>query len=308
MSHDIQEDTPDLWMRYMRRGDFEKAWEVSDDALIFRADQPYWHLPRHLQHIWNGSFLAGKRVLVRCYHGLGDTIQFIRYAPLIKAKAAVLIVWAQSQVIPLLESVPEIDVLLPLHDGSPEATFDVDVEIMELPHIFRTTIATIPATIPYLSVEPKLLSLDSGLLSIGLVWKAGDWDERRSIPFSYLPPFANIQGIRIFILQANAKSAGWNGEFGEYPGEFSLFEYARIIRGLDLLISVDSMPAHLAGAVGVPVWTLLHAKADWRWMEKREDSPWYPTMRLFRQERPDEWIPVIECVTAELEKFADERR
>lgn len=308
MSHDIQEDTPDLWMRYMRRGDFEKAWEVSDEAIRLRADQPCWHLPRHLQHIWNGSSIAGKRVLVRCYHGLGDTIQFIRYAPLVKAKADVLIVWAQSQLIPLLESVPEIDVLLPLHNGTPEATFDMDMEIMELPHIFRTTIATIPATIPYLSVEPKLLSLDSGLLSIGLVWKAGDWDERRSIPFSYLTPFANIQGIRIFILQANAKSAGWNGEFGDYQSEFSLLEYARIIRGLDLLISVDSMPAHLAGAVGVPVWTLLHAKADWRWMEKREDSPWYPTMRLFRQERPDEWKSVIACVTAELQKFADERR
>lgn len=303
----MEDQDPDPWMRNMRSGNFEAAWKISDVALKSRAGKIPWHLPRHFQHFWNGDALAGKRVFVRCYHGLGDTIQFIRYAPLVKAHAASVTVWAQPQLIPILKSMPSIDALLPLHDGTPEASFDIDVEIMELPHIFRTTLDTVPADIPYLNVEAQTLLPQTNELSVGLVWKAGDWDERRSIPFSQLEVLFAIKGIRLSILQAQAKSAGWMEGCGVYPGEFNLDEYARIIRGLDLLISVDSMPAHLAGAMGVPVWTLLHAKPDWRWMGRREDSPWYPTMRLFRQERQDDWAPVIERVEAELQKLVDER-
>jgi len=303
MSQDIQEVIPDLWMHHMRRGAFAEAWVKSDADLKSRVGKPCWHLPRHFQYIWNGTSLTGKRVLVRCYHGLGDTIQFIRYAPLLQAMATEVIVWAQAPLIPLLKTVLGINQILPLHDGTPEVNFDVDVEIMELPHIFRTTLATIPAVIPYLHVEPLLLSPQDKQLSVGLVWKAGDWDERRSIPFTTLAPLAAVPGIRFYILQAEAKKAGWQEEFGNYPGEFDLLDYARVVRGLDLLISVDSMPAHLAGALGVPVWTLLHTEADWRWMENREDSPWYPTMRLFRQEQPGDWSSVIQRVTFELEKL-----
>ena len=304
MSQEIPEDIPDLWMHHMRRGTFEEAWQKSDTDLKSRAGKPCWHLPRHFQYIWDGSSLAGKRVLVRCYHGLGDTIQFIRYMPLVKAIAVEVFVWAQLPLLPLLKTVPGIDQLLPLHDGTPEAEYDVDVEIMELPHIFRTTLATIPAVVPYLHVEPQLLTLPKEKLAIGLVWKAGDWDERRSIPFASLAPLAALQGIQLYILQADAKKAGWQEEFGVYPGEFNLFEYARMVRSLDLMITVDSMPAHLAGALGVPVWTLLHAEADWRWMENRNDSPWYPTMRLFRQEHSGDWASVIGRLTEELEKIS----
>ncbi|MBF9252991.1 ADP-heptose--LPS heptosyltransferase [Pontibacter sp. 172403-2] len=304
MRQDIQEDTSTLWMRHMRSGAFEKAWETSDAELKARAGKPCWHLPRHFQYVWDGTSLQGRRVLVRCYHGLGDTIQFIRYMPLLQAVAAEVLVWAQPPLIPLLETVPGIDQLLPLHDGTPDVAYDADVEIMELSHIFRTTLATIPSEIPYLQVEPQHLSSHNGKLAVGLVWKAGDWDGNRSIPFSLLAPLAEIQGIRLYILQADAVAAGWQEGFGVHPGEFSLYDYARVISGLDLLITVDSMPAHLAGALGVPVWTLLHAKADWRWMDNREDSPWYPTMRLFRQEQPGDWRGVIARITAELEKLS----
>ncbi|MFD2245329.1 glycosyltransferase family 9 protein [Pontibacter ruber] len=305
MSHDTQEVTPDIWMQHMRRGAFEEAWKHSDLVLRSRAGAPCWHLPRHLQYIWNGKSLEGKRVLVRCYHGLGDTIQFIRYAPLLKAIAAKVIVWAQPPLLPLLETTAGIDELLPLHDGSPDAEYDIDVEVMEMPHIFRTTLPTIPTKIPYLHVEPKPLASDKKQLAVGLVWKAGDWDSRRSIPFSLLSPLAQVQGIKLYILQADAAAAGWQEGTGIHPGKFNLAEYARVVRGLDLLITVDSMPAHLAGALGVPVWTLLHAEADWRWMENRDDSPWYPTMRLFRQEQLDEWEPVIERITAELKQLSN---
>ncbi len=288
----------------MRRGAFEEAWQNSDQTLRARAGKPCWHLPRHFQYIWDGASLEGKRVLVRCYHGLGDTIQFIRYAPLLKQVAAEVKVWAQPPLLPLLQTVAGIDELLPLHDGTPDTEYDADVEIMELPHVFRTTLHTIPAADkPYLHAAPLPLSSEKDTLAVGLVWQAGDWDERRSVPFSVLAPIAKVAGIRLYILQAGAKAAGWQEGFGEHPGEFALHEYARVLRGLDLLITVDSMPAHLAGALGIPVWTLLHAEADWRWMEHRDDSPWYPTMRLFRQTQPGDWENVIREVTAELEKL-----
>ena len=162
---------------------------------------------------------------------------------------------------------------------------------------------TIPSDIPYLQVDPMLLSQGEQPLSVGLVWKAGDWDTRRSIAFPLLAPLGAVAGINLYILQANAEEAGWKPGFGIYPGEFSLYEYARVLKGLDLLITVDSMPGHLAGALGIPVWNLLHAAADWRWMEEREDSPWYPTMKLFRQQDPGDWESVIERVVVELKRI-----
>ncbi len=304
MSQEPEQFTTDPWMNHMLQGNFEDAWKISDAVLKERAGKPCWHLPRHQQYIWDDSSLEGKRVLVRCYHGLGDTIQFIRYVPQIKAIANEVIVWAQSPLIPLLSTMGGIDKILPLHDGTPDVEYDVDVEVMELSHIFRSSIATIPRQIPYLHVEPLSLSSDQKGLSVGLVWKAGDWDPRRNIPFPLLLPLFDITGCNIFILQGDAIAAGWQEGRGTHPGEFSLYDYAKVIAGLDLIISIDSMPVHLAGALGVPVWNLLHADGDWRWMRNRDDSPWYPTMRLFRQKQQDEWQPVIETVKTELEELA----
>jgi hypothetical protein len=298
MSQKTNENPPDLWLQYMLKGDFEQVWKLSDAGLKSRAGKPEWHLPRHLQHIWDGSSLGGKRVLVRCYHGLGDTIQFIRYVPLVKSLAREVIVWAQQELIPLLESLQDIDVLLPLHNGSPEVEFDVDVEIMELPHIFRTTLSEIPSDLPYLHVAPKQDLPDNGFLNVGLVWKAGDWDSRRSIPFAELWPLFDIPGVNFYILQADPRGAGWQEGLGIYPGPLDLGNYAGFMKGLDLVISVDSMPVHLAGALGVPVWNLLFKEADWRWMSDRDDSPWYPTMRLFRQKDSGDWSPVIGQVSS----------
>lgn len=305
MSQENQEDNSDFWMRHMRSGQFEKAWEHSDAVLKSRAGQPCWHWPRHFQYIWDGTPLHDKRVLVRCYHGLGDTIQFIRYIPLVKAIASEVIVWAQKELLPLLESMPEIDQLLPLHDGTPEAEYDVDVELMELPHIFRTTLETIPNRVPYLHAEPMPLE-HKQKLAVGLVWQAGDWDERRSFPFSLYAPLTELDGVDFYLLQFKAASNGWKEEFGIYPGDLSVYDTARLIQSLDLVITVDSMPAHLAGALGKPVWNLLQKEADWRWMENREDSPWYPTMRLFRQEQAGDWPSVIQRVKVELEKVVIE--
>jgi hypothetical protein len=292
----------DIWIENMRSGEFEKAWQFSDKVLASRINRDYQRLPRHFQSIWDGTPLNNKRVLIRCYHGLGDTIQFIRYALLVKQIAREVIVWAQSSLIDLLKTVEGIDRLLPLHDGVPEVEFDVDVEIMELPHIFRTTLATIPAEVPYIHVEPLKFTATS-LLKVGLVWQAGDWDQSRNVPFSELKPLFQIEGLEIIILQANARAAGWKEGQGINPGAFDLIDYAGMIKGLDLLISVDSMPAHLAGALNVPVLVMLQHHADWRWMKGRRDSLWYPSMRLFRQQKQGEWQSVVREIAGRLKEL-----
>jgi hypothetical protein len=300
----VGEDPGAAWMRHMRAGRWDAAWRVSDRVLASHAGEPCWHLPRHEQWIWDGTPLDGKRVLIRCYHGLGDTLQFIRFAPLVKAVAAEVIVWAQPSLIPLLKTVRGIDRLLPLHDGDVGIGYDVDVEVMELSHVFRSTPETLPAAVPYLHAEPAPLAKNGGL-AVGIAWKAGDWDGRRNIPYPLLAPLAEVEGVELHILQRGGGLAEREEGFGVVSGSDDPDEAARVMRALDLVISIDSMPAHLAGALGVPVWTLLHADPDWRWMLDRHDSPWYPTMRLFRQETPGDWAAVIDRVAAELGRLVD---
>ena len=298
----------DPWMYHMRRGEFAAAWRISDAVLRARAGAPRHHLPRHLQPVWRGEPLHGRRVLVRCYHGLGDTIQFIRYAPLVRAIASEVIVWVQPALLPLLRAggVRGIDRLMPLHDGEPDVAYDVDVEVMELPYVFRTTVPTVPADVPYLHAVPCERPAD-GRLAVGVAWRVGNWAPERSIPYPMLTPLAEVPGVTLHVLQRGAGLAERTGGFGVVSGSDSVLQAARVIQSLDLVISVDSMPAHLAAALGRPTWTLLRAEADWRWMEGRDDSPWYPTMRLFRQARAGEWAPVIERVAAELARLAASR-
>lgn len=292
----------DPWTEAMRRGDFEAAWKISDALLPATRSQDHRTLPRHEQNIWDGTTVVGKRVLVRCYHGLGDTIQFIRYAALLKRLAARVIVWAPPSLIPLLQGVEGVDQLLPLHDGAPEVEYDVDVELNELPYVFRTTVDDIPAKTPYLHVDVAPRAPTSTGMRIGLIWQAGEWDATRTIPFPSLLPLSRLPGIQWRILQRDPLSAGWNNQFGVISGGDNPLDDARIMRALDLVISVDTMTAHLAGALAQNVWTLLPLNADWRWMRDRHDSPWYPTMRLFRQKREGDWNEVIEEVARELTK------
>src|ERR1041385_3970983 len=298
------EDLNSSWLHAMRRGDFDTAWNISDALLRTPRDQT--DQPRWFQRVWNGSSVSGKRVLVRFYQGLGDTIHFIRYAPLLKASSAEVIVWTQPSLIPLLRSVRGIDRLLPLHDGAPDVEYDVDLELNELPHLFRTTLDSIPAVVPYISVEPALLPRN-GRMRVGLIWQSGDWDHRRSVPFSEVKQLIKVPGIEWHVLQRDALRAGWDGSLGSISGGDNPLDDARLMRALDLIISVDTMTAHLAGALGVPTWTLLPVEADWRWMLDRDDTPWYPTMRLFRQCEEGKWDDVIDDVAMQLSKLLPER-
>ena len=296
--------TGDSWMFLMRLGKFEAAWELSDQVLEERRGQPCGHWPRHFQYIWDGSPVAGRRVLVRCYHGLGDTIQFIRYASLLKQVGAHVIVWAQSVLLPLLETVHGVDRVLPLHDGLPAVDYDADVELMELPHVFRTSLKTIPNKVPYVSV-PSIQQHESALLKVGVVWRSGAWDERRSMSASLMAELDGVPGVELHVLQNRVDADEWPRQVGKRVCPEPVTELARAISGLDLLITIDSLAAHLGGALAVPTWTLLPAHADWRWMEKRSDSPWYPTMRLWRQSRVGDWRTVIDNVRTELATWAD---
>ncbi len=295
------------WMRHMRAGEFARAWDVSDMVLRERGRRSALELPRHFQWIWNGAPLDGKRVLIRCYHGLGDTIQFSRYAALVRQRARQVIVWAQPELLALLATVRGIDELLPLRKGAPDVEFDVDVESMELPHVFRSTLTTLPTAVPYLDVVPAKLTAD-GDLQLGIVWKCGDWAPERAVPVELLAPVARVPGVTLHVLQRGSGLTERPEGFGVVYGSDDILEAAERIAALDLMITIDSMPAHLAGALGVRTWTLLQADCDWRWMERREDSPWYPTLRLFRQEQARDWSAVIAQVEQELRRLAADLR
>jgi len=245
-------------------------------------------------------------VLVRCYHGLGDTIQFIRYIPMLQSIAADVAVWVQPALIPVLRTMRCPLTLLPLHDGVPEYTYDADIELMELPHFFRTTLATLPADVPYLHVRPRR-AVEDGTLAVWLFPNAGDWDLRRHIPLELLDSL-RIADVSLCCLARDAGASPAVDGWRIARGPDDILATAALIAGADLVISADSMSAHLAGALGVPTWTLLHTESDWRWMEHRADSPWYPTMRLFRQRQRADWRSVVEEVGRALRKTAARRR
>jgi hypothetical protein len=275
----------------MRRGDFAAAWQISDEVLASRAGVPSSHLEREFQWIWNGTPLHNKRVLIRCYHGLGDTIQFARFFPLVHAIARDSTIWVQPPLIPLLETMRGIGRLLPLHDGTPDVEYDVEVESMELAHLFRTTLDTLPRNVPYLHVDRAPIPR-SATHAIGVVWSAGDWGPHRSIPLETFARLFDIPNVAFYSLQRDE----CDRRLTRLEGVDEPLSTARIMRALDLVISVDTMTAHLAGALGIPTFTLLPHNADWRWMDNRNDSPWYPTMRLFRQPVEGDWNSVIEEV------------
>lgn len=290
-----------LWHHHMVRGEWDAAWRVSE-ATRRPAGQPVDRMvPRHLQILWDGTPLEGRRILIHCYHGLGDTIQFIRFAPQVRAIAADLTVWVQPALIPLLGTMRNTGRLLPLHDGDPGVERDVDIEVMELAHCLRPSVATLPAEVPYLHPPGRRPRRRGEPLEVGLVWHSGDWNAAaRSIPVTLLRPLARMPGVRLHILQRGPALQHCPPDLGTGSASGDIVETAEAITQLDLVITVDTMAAHLAGALGVPVWVLLAHDPDWRWMIDRHDSPWYPSMRLFRQPRPGDWAGVIQQISKRL--------
>lgn len=280
------------WIAAMRHGDFAAAWAISDRVMAGRdhAERDNPRLAYHLRWVWDGRDFRGRDVLVRCYHGLGDTLQFVRYLSVLRPVVATLTVEAQPGLLPLLASAPGPDRLIPFVLDAPLPEAACDIEIMELPHALRLPPEAV-ARPPYLRVTPAPVPTGA----IGLCWKAGDWSPERAVPEPLMARLAERRSA--FALQPAMTTLPVLNPRG-CPAQIE--HTAALIAGLDLVITADTMVAHLAGALGRPTWLLLQHDADWRWMAGRQDSPWYPAMRLYRQSAPGDWEPVIAQVARDL--------
>lgn len=287
------------WAELMGRGCYAQAWQLCDAALAAHAGIDCSSWPRHEQFIWNGTAVRDRRVLVRCYRGYGDTVQMARFLPRLHRQARHVAVWAPALLHPLLRRIGGVDRLEPLHEGHPGIDCDVDLEICELAHVFRVSRAELPHTVPYLAAArpaPRFTRAPR----VGLVWQSGAWDPLRSVPWSGLLPLRTVPGVHWLILQRGPGLRSWGGEFGSVPAIRDLIDELNGLASLDLLITVDTFSAHLAGALGVPVWLLLHSRPDWRWGAQGGRTPWYPSMRLLRQSRPGDWRPLVRRVRRDL--------
>jgi tetratricopeptide (TPR) repeat protein len=296
-------------------GEFERGWR--DYEWRWRCQDFPTPPLRSSQPAWDGSPLEGRTILLRAEQGLGDTIQFIRYVPLVRQRGGRVIVECPPALHSLVKTCPGVEeVFAP---GTTLPYFDVHSTLMSLPFVFGTTLATIPADVPYLGADPALVeqwrTKLSGVpqLKVGVVWQGSTdhkGDHLRSIPLRSFAPLARRDEVHLFSLQlgpGREQLVSLGNHFcmtdlGSWFDTNSFKDLAAVLKNLDLVVTVDTAPAHLAGALGVPVWMALPFAPEWRWLRDREDSPWYPGMRLFRQSRPRCWEDVMERMAGELDK------
>lgn len=253
---------------------------------------------------WRGEDPCGKTILLHAEQGFGDTIQFARYAPLVAARGATVVLEGPDALLPLLASLPGIARLFGRGDTLPP--FDLHCPLMSLPLAFGTTLATIPAQVPYLRAPTECIAAWRSRLPagrrVGLAWSGKPShknDRNRSIPFAQLKPILGQPGVGFVSLQREVRATDLAGltqcpnivRLDEALSDFA--DTAAVIEQLDLVIAVDTAVAHLAGALGKPVFVLISYIQDWRWLTDRADSPWYPTARIFRQPAPGDWDGAI---------------
>ena len=294
---------------WLQMGDWERGWPEFE----WRWRRPSFPPRSFPQPLWDGESLAGRTILVHAEQGLGDTLHFIRYAPLVKRYGGYVIVECQRELLPLLATCTGVDQWVAF--GTPLPDFDVHAPLLSLPRILQTTLATVPADIPYLSADPEQVEYwrqemgSRGGFTIGIAWQGNpghtnDWN--RSVSLTSFEPLSRLDGVRLFSLQKGpgteqllaAKERFMLPDLGSRFGTFQ--DTAAVLVNLDLVLTVDSAVAHCAGALGVPVWVLVPYAADWRWLLERADSPWYPTMRLFRQKEPGNWSEVFDRIVVAL--------
>jgi len=302
-------------LTWLRMGEFAKGWAEYEWRWKKRAvsTKPL------LQPLWNGYPLAGRRILLITEQGLGDTIHFIRYARHLKGRGATVILECPDKLLKLLARTPGIDQMVP--QGQPHPDHDFHAPMLTLPGLMGTSLESIPADVPYVHPDPDLEGrwrrelADVREFKVGINWQGNPkygGDRHRSIALANFAPLARIAGVRLYSLQKNEgyeQLKDFTARFAvtdlgprldEAAGAF--MDTAAVMRNLDLFITSDTSVAHLAGALGVPVWVALSATPGWPWLVEREDSPWYPTMRLFRQEKLMEWGPVFERMAGELRR------
>jgi tetratricopeptide (TPR) repeat protein len=266
--------------------------------------------------LWEGEPLEGKTILVHAEQGFGDTLQFVRYIPAIAAAGGRVVLEVPSPLVHITRSVAGVSEFLACGDPLPK--FDCHCPLLSLPRVFRTTIATIPNQVPYLAAEPDRIRfwrerLPKAGLRVGIAWQGNPqarMDKARSIPLREFAAIAAVPGVCLVSLQKNdgldqlgsmpadIRINTFGPEFDAGPDAF--IDTAAVIMSLDLVIACDTSVAHLAGALGRPVWVILANNPDWRWLVGRHDSPWYPTARLFRQHKPGDWTGVMREAAAAL--------
>jgi tetratricopeptide (TPR) repeat protein len=306
-----------LAVALLRQGDFQNGWPEHEWRLKARSQFP---VRPFLQPQWTGQDLTGQTILLHAEQGFGDTIQFVRYVSLVAARGARVILECQPELCGLLKGMTGAERVIAR--GDPLPAFDLQCPLLSLPRAFNTTLQTIPAPHLYLTIDPERvrqwaakLSLPRKSLNVGLCWAGSSThsnDAKRSIDPARLTPLA-CDGVTFYSLQKHDESDASL----DVPDKLALkdlrnqlvdfVDTAGVISNLDLVISVDTAVAHLAGALGKPVWLLLPFAADWRWLLSREDSPWYPAMRLFRQATAGDWESVLRRVTEELSGVVRER-
>lgn len=305
---------------YLMKGDFENGWQQHDRYL----QQTHRYTPLLKSWIRNED-LTGKTIVLRPEGGYGDIIQFVRYAHTLKTLGATVVVIAPAQLMKLLSHCDYIDMLLP--QGSSIASYDATTTLMSLPALFNSTEETIPVNIPYINPDPDLVnfwqtSMCNSKFKIGLCWQADVSNDasrlpvaRRGIPLKLLYPLGDINNVQFYSLQQKDGTE----QLTDIPDEFPIYIFdenfdkthgsfmdtAAVMHQLNLIITVDTAIAHLAGSMGIPVWLLLPYSADWRWIAGRTDSPWYPTMRIFKQPAPFDWQTVVQDVEQELIKLTE---
>jgi tetratricopeptide (TPR) repeat protein len=305
-----------LAVSLLRRGELAQGWEEYEWR--WRGGVRNLKAPDLPQPLWQGEDLAGRTLLVRSEQGLGDVLQFVRYLPLLARAGAHVILRAPAALARLLRSsLAGVTVIGP---DAPQPHFDFHIPLVSLPRLFGTDLGNIPATVPYLAADPAAVAawrqrLDAdGNLRVGVVWSGNPdhrGDRQRSIAAAVLLPELIVPGVRLYSLQKDVRPADHDAllQLSQAVTDLSpqlndLADTAAALCALDLLISVDTSVVHLAGALGRPAWTMLPFTPDWRWLLEREDSPWYPTLRLYRQARRSDWNSVFEKLRADLQRQA----
>jgi hypothetical protein len=287
-------------------GDFLPGWD--DHEWRWRRAQSQ---TRRFGAPWNGEDIAGRTILLHAEQGLGDTLQFVRYAPLVAARGASVVLEVPAPLARLLRGVSGVRAVVARGDPLPH--FDVQCPLLSLPRAFATTVETVPRATPYLHANAAAMAywtarLPADGVRVGLVWAGGAhrddagatrMDRRRSLRPEDLAPLAEVAGARLISLQVPPRPSGL--DMVDPMGEVADFaDTAAIVACLDLVISADTSVAHLAGGLGVPVWLLSRLDGCWRWLHGRDDSPWYPTMRVYRQQRALDWLGVTTRVARDL--------
>jgi tetratricopeptide (TPR) repeat protein len=307
-----------LALALLKRGEFAEGWPAYENRFAIPVGDPAERIDRTFPR-WRGEDLRGRKILLHTEQGFGDAIQFARYIPLIVERAraegnAHVIVSCHRSLWRLFQSIEGVAQLVDLPSGLPP-DIDLQCPFMSMPLAFGTRIETIPAKVPYLAPPAELvakwkqeLSIYGGL-RVGVLWSgkaSNSLDHYRSCRLDDLAPLWSVRNVAFFSLQKDDPGEQYlhskmSDRIIDLTAQLSDWaETAALMMGLDLIISVDSAPVHLAGALGRPTWALLSRGADWRWHVDRDDSPWYPTMRLFRQSEVNRWDDVMQRVAAAL--------